>query len=46
MTRKRLFLTALHRLAVLAYVAFALFPLYWLLKVSVTPTSTGTRPAT
>lgn len=39
MTRKRLFLTALHRLAVLAYVAFALFPLYWLLKVSVTPTS-------
>jgi multiple sugar transport system permease protein len=39
MTRKRLFLTVLHRLAVLAYVAFALFPLYWLLKVSVTPTS-------
>jgi multiple sugar transport system permease protein len=39
MTRKRLLLTALHRLAVLAYVAFALFPLYWLLKVSVTPTS-------
>jgi multiple sugar transport system permease protein len=26
-----------HRLAILAYVAFALFPLYWLLKVSVTP---------
>ena len=39
MTRKRLLLTVLHRLAVLAYVAFALFPLYWLLKVSVTPTS-------
>jgi multiple sugar transport system permease protein len=27
-----------HRLAILAYVAFALFPLYWLLKVSLTPT--------
>lgn len=26
-----------HRLAILAYVAVALFPLYWLLKVSVTP---------
>lgn len=30
-------LTIAHRLAILAYVAFALFPLYWLLKVSVTP---------
>ncbi len=39
MTRKRVVLTVLHRLAVLAYVAFALFPLFWLLKVSVTPTS-------
>ncbi|PKR87816.1 carbohydrate ABC transporter permease [Pleomorphomonas diazotrophica] len=39
MTRKRIVLTLLHRLAVLAYVAFALFPLFWLLKVSVTPTS-------
>ncbi len=29
--------TLLHRLAILAYVVFALFPLYWLLKVSVTP---------
>ena len=29
--------TVLHRLAILCYVAFALFPLYWLLKVSVTP---------
>ena len=27
-----------HRLAILAYVVFALFPLYWLLKVSLTPT--------
>ena len=26
-----------HRLALLAYVIFALFPLFWLLKVSVTP---------
>ena len=39
MTRKRIVLTVLHRLAILAYVAFALFPLFWLLKVSVTPTS-------
>jgi carbohydrate ABC transporter membrane protein 2, CUT1 family (TC 3.A.1.1.-) len=39
MTRKRIVLTVLHRLAALAYVAFALFPLFWLLKVSVTPTS-------
>ena len=29
--------TIAHRLALLAYVIFALFPLYWLLKVSVTP---------
>jgi multiple sugar transport system permease protein len=29
--------TIAHRLALLAYVAFALFPLFWLLKVSVTP---------
>lgn len=29
--------TVLHRLAVLCYVVFALFPLFWLLKVSVTP---------
>jgi multiple sugar transport system permease protein len=29
--------TIAHRLAILAYVLFALFPLYWLLKVSVTP---------
>ncbi len=26
-----------HRLAILLYVIFALFPLYWLLKISVTP---------
>lgn len=29
--------TIAHRLALLVYVVFALFPLYWLLKVSVTP---------
>ena len=37
MTRRHLLGTVAHRLAILAYVAFALFPLYWLLKVSVTP---------
>jgi multiple sugar transport system permease protein len=29
--------TIAHRLAIFLYVVFALFPLYWLLKVSVTP---------
>ncbi|AAK90214.1 ABC transporter permease [Agrobacterium tumefaciens] len=29
--------TFAHRLAILAYIVFALFPLFWLLKVSVTP---------
>ncbi|OLP55624.1 ABC transporter permease [Rhizobium rhizosphaerae] len=33
----RLLLTIAHRLAILAYIVFALFPLFWLLKVSVTP---------
>ena len=37
MTRRFLLGTVAHRLAILAYVVFALFPLYWLLKVSVTP---------
>ncbi|WEZ85796.1 carbohydrate ABC transporter permease (plasmid) [Rhizobium sp. 32-5/1] len=37
MTAKRIVSVLAHRLAILAYVAFALFPLYWLLKVSVTP---------
>jgi multiple sugar transport system permease protein len=35
--QKRLLGTLAHRLAILAYMAFALFPLFWLLKVSVTP---------
>ncbi len=33
----RIFRTIAHRAAILAYVFFALFPLFWLLKVSVTP---------
>jgi multiple sugar transport system permease protein len=37
MTGKRILSVVAHRLAILTYVAFALFPLYWLLKVSVTP---------
>ena len=37
MTRARILPTVAHRLAILVYVLFALFPLYWLLKVSVTP---------
>jgi multiple sugar transport system permease protein len=37
MTGKRILSVLAHRLAILAYVVFALFPLYWLLKVSVTP---------
>ncbi|RFB78345.1 carbohydrate ABC transporter permease [Methylovirgula sp. 4M-Z18] len=37
MGKKSILLTIAHRLALLAYVTFALFPLYWLVKVSVTP---------
>ncbi|XUY30213.1 carbohydrate ABC transporter permease (plasmid) [Agrobacterium sp. rho-8.1] len=33
----RIFLTIAHRFALLIYILFALFPLFWLLKVSVTP---------
>lgn len=33
----KLLLTGAHRGAILVYVVFALFPLFWLLKVSVTP---------
>lgn len=35
--RSKPFLTVAHRLAILAYIVVALFPLFWLLKVSVTP---------
>ncbi|WP_428425518.1 carbohydrate ABC transporter permease [Pararhizobium sp.] len=37
MTKGRILSVLAHRLAIIAYVVFALFPLYWLLKVSVTP---------
>ena len=37
MRTSKLLLTAAHRLAILAYIVVALFPLFWLLKVSVTP---------
>ncbi|KQT69033.1 MULTISPECIES: carbohydrate ABC transporter permease [unclassified Aureimonas] len=36
-TSRRIAGTIAHRTAILAYIAFALFPLYWLLKVSLTP---------
>ncbi|MGV1768166.1 carbohydrate ABC transporter permease [Rhizobium rhizogenes] len=38
MKTPKLVLTILHRLALLAYLLFALFPIYWLVKVSATPT--------
>lgn len=37
MSPSRIALTVAHRLAILAYITVALFPLYWLLKVAVTP---------
>lgn len=39
MKTPKLLLTLLHRLALLPYLIFALFPIYWLIKVSVTPTN-------
>ncbi|BCP51393.1 sugar ABC transporter permease [Kaistia sp. 32K] len=36
-SNKRIVATVAHRVAILAYVVFALFPLFWVLKVSVTP---------
>ncbi|MET3615536.1 multiple sugar transport system permease protein [Rhizobium aquaticum] len=39
MRMQRILLTVAHRLALLVYVAFALFPLFWLLKVAITPTN-------
>jgi multiple sugar transport system permease protein len=35
--RKRLLLAAGHRLLILLFLAFALLPLYWLVKISLTP---------
>jgi multiple sugar transport system permease protein len=37
MRPSRIALTVAHRLAIVAYIVVALFPLYWLLKVAVTP---------
>jgi multiple sugar transport system permease protein len=37
MRTKKVILTVAHRLAILCYIVFALFPLFWLLKVAVTP---------
>lgn len=37
MAARKLLLTGAHRGAILLYVLFALFPLFWVLKVSVTP---------
>jgi multiple sugar transport system permease protein len=37
MNRRFILGSIAHRLAILVYIVFALFPLYWLLKVSVTP---------
>lgn len=37
MRARKVSLIAAHRLAILGYIVFALFPLYWLLKVAVTP---------
>jgi multiple sugar transport system permease protein len=36
-SNKRVVATVAHRAAILCYVAFALFPLFWVLKISVTP---------
>jgi multiple sugar transport system permease protein len=36
-SNKRIVATIAHRAAILCYVAFALFPLFWVLKISVTP---------
>ncbi|PQZ49286.1 carbohydrate ABC transporter permease [Ochrobactrum sp. MYb15] len=37
MTNRKLFLVGAHRIAILLFVLFALFPIFWLVKVSVTP---------
>ncbi len=39
MYRSSLLIVGAHRVAILLYIAVALFPLFWLLKVSVTPNS-------
>nr|WP_313533294.1 carbohydrate ABC transporter permease [Brucella anthropi] len=37
MTNRKLLLVGAHRIAILLFVLFALFPIFWLVKVSVTP---------
>ncbi len=37
MTNRKLLLVGTHRVAILLFVLFALFPIFWLVKVSVTP---------
>ncbi|OIS93287.1 carbohydrate ABC transporter permease [Brucella cytisi] len=37
MTNSKLLLVGAHRIAILLFVLFALFPIFWLVKVSVTP---------
>ncbi len=37
MTNRKILLVGAHRIAILLFVLFALFPIFWLVKVSVTP---------
>ncbi|WP_273729071.1 carbohydrate ABC transporter permease [Brucella gallinifaecis] len=37
MTNRKLLLVGAHRIAILLFVLFALFPIFWLVKVSITP---------
>jgi hypothetical protein len=42
---RSLALTAGHRAAIALYMLFALFPLFWLIKIAVTPERRYGRPA-
>lgn len=37
MANRKIYLAGVHRIAILLFVLFALFPIFWLVKVSVTP---------
>ncbi len=37
MPNRKIYLAGAHRIAILLFVLFALFPIFWLVKVSVTP---------
>jgi len=37
MTNRKIYLAGAHRIAILLFVLFALFPIFWLVKVSITP---------